>query len=110
MPDREKQERVARNEATFRKANEQIESVADAHGLARSVPFVCECADISCVLVVQLTLDEYRQVRADPRRFVVAPGHEDTDDTSVVVGRGDGFDVVEKQQRSGEVAEELADG
>jgi hypothetical protein len=111
VTDADTQERIARNEATFREANERIEDVAVAHGLDHHpVPFVCECADVSCVTVLQLTLEEYRRVRADDRRFVVAPGHERDDAASVVIERELGYVVEEKQRRAGEVAEELADG
>jgi hypothetical protein len=111
MSDADTQEWIARHEATFREANERIEDAAVAHGLGdHPVPFVCECADVSCVTVVQLTLEEYRRVRADQRRFVVAPGHEREDASSVVVERALGYVVEEKRQRAGEVAEEPADG
>jgi hypothetical protein len=111
MADRETQERLARNEATFREANERIEEEAEANELTeRPIPFICECADPSCVAVLLLTLAEYRRVRSDARRFIVAPGHEAGLSESEPIEHRDGFDVVEKQGHAGHVAEELADG
>lgn len=110
MTDRQTQERLARNEATFREANERIEHQADANELTeRPVPFICECADTSCVTIVRLTLDDYRRVRGHSRRFLVAPGHELGMSETGSVEHRDEFVVVEKQGHAGEVAEELAD-
>jgi hypothetical protein len=110
VTDRETLERIARNEATFREANERIEEAAEEHALETGpIPFICECADPSCAMPVQLTLEEYRAVRTGDRRFVVAPGHEESTATEVVE-RHAGFLVLEKQGRAGAVAEELADG
>lgn len=64
---------VALNETTFRDVNEGIEAGRrERDGL---VPFVCECGEIGCTEVVELTLDEYEAVRAGSRCFLVAPGH-----------------------------------
>jgi hypothetical protein len=112
MPDRETEERIARNEATFRDANERIEAVAEENSLdSRAVPFICECSEPTCTTLVHLTLDDYRDVRSHARRFLVAAGHETASGTtSTVVARHDGFVVVEKQGHAGEVSEELAGG
>jgi hypothetical protein len=111
VADRETQERLARNEATFREANERIGQEVEASDLTeRPVPFICECADTGCVAVVKLTLDEYRRVRSDSRRFLVAPGHESRMGEDDSVEQRDEFVVVEKHGHAGEVAEELADG
>jgi hypothetical protein len=69
------EERVARNEALFREFNERV-------ALTRTTP---------------------EQVRSDPRRFVVAPGHEDTE-IERVVARLEGYTVVEKIAEAAEVA------
>ncbi len=67
-------EQIAHNEAAFRDVNEAIEAGRrEREGL---VPFVCECGRIGCTAVVELTLREYEDVRADSRCFLVVPGHE----------------------------------
>jgi len=61
----------------FRRSNNEIAAVAAEQGLddGRAVPFICECADPGCAAVVSLVLSEYRNIRADPQRYVHAPGH-----------------------------------
>jgi hypothetical protein len=104
------EERIARNDATFRNANEEIEEVAlslDRDGEAH-VPFICECADRSCTQIVRISLGEYEVIRAHPRRFLNALGHHvAAHGAAVVVDQNDRFCVVEKIGHAGEVAERL---
>lgn len=101
-------ERIARNDAIFREANEGIGEAAEDFPVATRIPFICECADPSCREIVRLTLDEYKQVRSDPRHFVNVPGHEATAHGWVeVVARTDGHVIVEKLGKAGEIVEEL---
>jgi hypothetical protein len=99
--------KVARNEATFREANEQIALAAERIGVDR-VPFVCECADVGCTAVVRLTLDQYERVRADPRTFLNIPGHQELSrpHVRVLADHGD-YLLVEKIGEAGEIAESL---
>ena len=69
-------ERIARNDAVFRSANESIAETAAENDVGGQIPFICECAEPTCREVVRLTIDEYRDVRADPRYFVNAVSHE----------------------------------
>ena len=71
-----RQERIARNESSFRAINERLE-----RGL-QQLPhspdlheFVCECGSRECTEMVTLTFDEYEAARVDPHYFVVRPGH-----------------------------------
>ena len=100
-------ERVARNDSTFRHANEQIERAAEPLGI-EPVPFLCECAEERCTEIVRLTLAQYEAVRAEPRWFVNAPGHEQSGGrhVSVVADCGE-YLVVEKVGEAGELAEQL---
>lgn len=103
------QERIARNDATFRDANEKIAAAAQEIGLAGTAPFLCECADPQCTDLLRLPFDTYAEVRRHPRRFVVVPGHEATaGDAAEVVESTPLYHVVEKTGRAGEVAEELS--
>jgi hypothetical protein len=100
------QERSARNESVFREANELIEERVDELVLQGGRPvFLCECDDIECRAVLRLTREEYEEVRSEPNRFVVAPGHED--EGSEVVLTTDRYQVIEKSGRAGSVAERL---
>jgi hypothetical protein len=73
------QERVAHNENVFRELNERIEAGHWPGDEANGVAFRCECGDLGCNLLLELTPADYERVRAHPRRFVVAPGHEKLD-------------------------------
>jgi hypothetical protein len=107
MVDREA--RLARNEDHFRDINESLREKHVHATVVRSgpLPFVCECASVDCTEAVELTLEDYRRVRKNSRRFVVVPGHEAASDVEVIVESNEGFLVVEKVNEAGEVAREL---
>jgi hypothetical protein len=101
-------ERIGRNDAIFRKANEGIKEAAEGLHFDRPVPFVCECADPMCREFVQMGLDEYGEIRKDARLFLNVPGHEaSAQGWGQVVERHDGYVVVQKIGPAGEVAEQL---
>lgn len=96
-------ERAARNEALFREVNEEVARLE--HRLEGDEPlFVCECANEACVERVSVPLDAYEELRSHPRRFVLKPGHQQTD-VERVVESTDGYVVVEKTAAAGVVAE-----
>lgn len=106
--DRLTQERIARNEATFRDANEDIAGTAAALRVDVAVPFICECADPTCKEFIRLPLDDYEEIRAHPRRFLNAPGHHvAAQGMADVIAERDGYVIVEKTGYAGEVAEAL---
>jgi hypothetical protein len=111
MPDDAAPDKIAYNNAVFRKANESIADAAARYGLddGRVVPFVCECSDPACTKVIRLTLHDYRSIRDNPRWFAHANGHE-ADIPAVVrlVEQHEGFVVVEKVGEAGELAAKLA--
>ncbi len=105
-------ERIARNEAIFRDANERIVERVDALGLSGQTVYLCECGDERCSHALTLTREEYESVRADPTRFVVAPGHampwaerviEETERFAVVEKFGVGRDVALAEAARGRV-------
>jgi hypothetical protein len=67
-------------------------------------PYLCECEAERCTNVIELTRAEYEAVRADPRRFVMTPGHEEVDDR--VVREEAAFTVIEKAGEEGELVAE----
>jgi hypothetical protein len=99
------QERIARNEATFRLINEDIERGRDAEDDHTLVGFVCECGSADCSRLIELTPAEYEHVRTDPCRFAIVNGHEIVTVESVVE-RHDRYAVVRKLESSGAVAKE----
>jgi hypothetical protein len=103
MDDRVKQ-RLSANESTFRNVNEGIERGQWPGEPDRKVGFRCECARLGCNMLIELTLEEYEQVRAGPRRFVMVGGHEIPAVESVVRSLRD-YVIVEKHAEAGERAE-----
>ena len=97
-------ERIGHNEAVFREVNERIEA-GRWPGERGPVAFRCECARLGCNLLVELSISDYEQVRSDPRRFVLAPGHE-LPEHERVVKRHAAYEVVEKQGEAARAAEE----
>ncbi len=106
MTDREA--RLAKNEDHFRDINESLREKHVHATVVRSgpLPFVCECASGDCTEAVELTLEEYRDVRRSTTRFVVVPGHV-VPDVEIVVETNPRFAVVEKVGEAGDVAHEL---
>jgi len=102
-----REERIARNDSTFREANEKIAKAASGYEWVEQVPFICECATESCTVIVKLSLAEYEEVRSIPTRFFVSPGHQASEGVvSLLEDRGRYF-LLEKEGRAGEVATEL---
>jgi hypothetical protein len=75
-------ERIAENESVFRRVNEGIEAATELG--TPDATFLCECADPTCRVVVRLTISEYERIRADDTRFLVAPGHADEQDATII--------------------------
>lgn len=101
------EERLARNEAFFRNLNERIRDAADLYSADGHVyAFVCECSDPECLDRVRLTAADYEAVRADPKTFVLAPGHQRTE-IEAVVQPGLDHVIVEKLGVAGAVATAL---
>jgi hypothetical protein len=90
------QEGLVENQQRFRRANERLYAAISAmtHRDA-PVPFLCECADDSCVAPTYLTLTEYTGVRSDESSFIVVPGHA-TVDKERAVAENERFAVVAK--------------
>jgi hypothetical protein len=84
--DQPRAERIAANEASFRHLNEELGVMG---------VFVCECADPACREHVQMPRARYEEIRSDPRRFFVKPGHE-IPDAEAVIEREEDWLVVEK--------------
>ena len=99
-------ERAAQNEARFREANEQIQGkVLELGAPEHPAPYLCECDDPGCTVVVLLTVEQYEDVRSASRRFVVAARHQNPGDR--VLREHDAFTVIEKTGEEGRLVEEL---
>jgi hypothetical protein len=80
----------------FRRANERLlAAVGERIASDREIPFLCECLDPSCRSTVLLTVDDYRLVRENERRFAIIPGHP-TMTGENAVSETNGASIVEK--------------
>jgi hypothetical protein len=99
------QEKRAANEAAFREANERIRAVErELDPPLDHVPYLCECDDVSCHELIQLTAPEYEHVRESGAAFAIVPGHSSQGD---VIEEHDHYVVVCKRDGGGEVARAL---
>jgi hypothetical protein len=100
--------RAARNQSLYREVNERIEDLNKRFDAALSAgaTWVCECADTECSEPMELTLGEYEELRSQPNRFAVLPGHV-LETVEHVVATHDGYVVVEKVGPAATVAAEL---
>jgi hypothetical protein len=98
-------ERIARNEAAYRDVNEAIR--AGLRGRTPDGPraFVCECGLLECNELVELTVAEYEEVRAQPTHFFMVAGHE-LPDVEHVVERHERYIVAEKVAEGAVIADE----
>jgi hypothetical protein len=104
-PMEKSQARLAENESIFRDANEFIDAkAADLdHSREHVFLFLCECSRGDCVDRVPLTRAEYDDLRSDPARFVLVPGHE-RPSLERVVRVEDEYEVVEKTGGAAQIA------
>jgi hypothetical protein len=99
---------VARNDATFRDANERIYGSALEYRVTEAIPFLCECADPACTAIVRLSAEEYLRIRDDARRFFGAPGHAEPFLGSLQVAEEhQTYDVFVMVGRAAEIVEQL---
>jgi hypothetical protein len=91
----------------FRLVNERLEGIAESFKfVSETSAFTCECADMGCIEMIDLTLSEYEDVRKDSNRFIVKSGHVFSEFERVVT-ENERFAVVAKLDEGGEVAEEF---
>jgi hypothetical protein len=91
-----RQLQVATKQVLFRDINEKLERLNTSFN--EIIPlgdFVCECADITCIERIAMTLAEYEELRAHPTRFAVRHGHLSPEGERVVEKRI-GYTIVEK--------------
>lgn len=83
-------------QSVFRAANERLRTRLEGLVYRGRRPVICECSDPDCLEVLELTPEEYQQIR-DDGMFIIAPGHSLPAIERLVERRG-GFDIVEKYE------------
>lgn len=101
----ERQKQVGRNENEARTANEVVSVTGEKARLQghETLAVLCECGDSDCHEPVEMTVDEYEEIRSEPAHFAVLSGHEILD-CERVLATHPGFLVVEKFGAAGEIA------
>ena len=79
-------------EELFREVNERIVRLNQVFK-SLEAEFLCECANGVCAERLRLTLQQYEDIRSDPRGFLMAPGHERPGVR--IVARTEAYEVVE---------------
>jgi hypothetical protein len=104
----ERDGRIGKNEALFRRVNEQIEDVNEAFGrITGDFSIVCECGEQTCVDQITIAADAYEDARSDPTQFLVRPGHV-IDNVEDVIAREHEYWLVRKHEGApAEIAREL---
>jgi hypothetical protein len=97
-----RKERLAINESLYRNVNEGIRRGQTEP--AASIGIRCECGTLGCNRIFEVPFGLYESVRSNPRRFLLLTGH-DVPEVESIVGRHDGFDVVEKRGETGDIAD-----
>ena len=102
----EREIRAARNQSMFRAINERLTREDRMAEITGGHMIACECADATCVQTLAITTAQYQEIRREPRRFAVLPGHVYPDVENVISESG-AYVVVEKIGQAAQVAEEL---
>jgi hypothetical protein len=101
---KDRDERLAMNEALFRDANERMATWEERDRTEAVELYFCECADPKCREKVQLRGSEYERIRNDSSHFFVVPGHE-VPDIETVIESHENWVLIEKEPEVREVTE-----
>jgi hypothetical protein len=65
-----------RTTTSFDGQNERLlAAVRDVVDDARPIPFLCECVDPDCRSTVELSINQFRDVREVDKRYAIVTGH-----------------------------------
>jgi hypothetical protein len=99
--ERELQSRILRREVNERIA--ELIEVFDDKAEESVMTVFCECGSEECMTPIEMTLAEYRAVRAGATRWVISSAHIDTPANSIIARRN-GYALIE--QRSDRLSRE----
>lgn len=101
-----RERRLAENEVRFRALNERLRDSSGTWQAGEGrLELVCECGDEDCALAIQMTPQEYEQVRSDEAQFAIARGHE-RPEVEDVIAEHERWTVVRKRGEAAEIAAE----
>ncbi len=92
-----RKQQVIREEERARAVNAELKDAPEAQREAPAGAFllVCECGHDDCRRAITVSAAQYDEVRSNPARFLVTPGHE-IREYERVVDQADGVAVIEK--------------
>lgn len=93
--------RREQNESVFRDRNQGVKAILDSVLPSENrndfiLRFTCECSNEDCHEAVELSVADYEEVRKNPKRFIIRPGHQQPDIERVVLAEG--YAVTEKHE------------
>jgi hypothetical protein len=86
--------KIAKTEALFRDVNERIAETSERFD-SDEAEFMCECGDPGCAERLEVSLEEYEDVRSDATTFLLNPEHIEPDVEKIVRERA-GYAIVRK--------------
>jgi hypothetical protein len=90
-------ERLVENQQESRSANERLQSAIDGQmPSAGTIPFLCECADLTCGGRIEITTGDYDATHIFRDRYIILPGHKMTATETVLETDPDGYVVAQK--------------
>lgn len=87
----DRHERLVRNELLLRGETARLHEVAFGRVFGGDESFVCECSRERCRTLLDLALADYRRMRTERGRFVIARGHEADNERVTEEYEGFGF-------------------
>jgi CheY-like chemotaxis protein len=103
----ESQKQIGRNEDEARAANEIVSvegEQARMHG-SELLAVLCECGDRACHAPLDMTVDDYEEIRSEPDHFAVLDGHEILEAEHIIARRAE-YLIVQKFGDAGKVAKD----
>jgi hypothetical protein len=92
----DRETRREHNQHVFREANERLlDVIRDDTSGERPVPFLCECADDSCLATVAVKVSQWEVVASQENHFLMNVGHE-LSEGEEVVGFVAGYEIARK--------------
>jgi hypothetical protein len=86
--------KAAKNQSLYREVNERIKNLGHSISHAK---FVCECARPDCSETIEMSLEEYEEIRCIPHHFLVIAGQDHFfPDVERIFETHPGYWVVEK--------------
>jgi hypothetical protein len=82
------------NRRLYREVNARIRQVAETDVAGEPLEFLCECGSAACTETLELPLDVFDRVTAEPGRLILASLHRPSVEEARVLAQHDGYLIV----------------